>query len=107
MKMDKAPGTQTLAARHELRRYSDIRELIASQADPTPLVRANHVMPSAAFELCLKLEWFNPFGSIKDRTAAEHAGNNEGIAVAISPDSGFKYTSYFMDILGDEGNPQV
>ena len=59
-------------------------------------------------EFCFgKLEVDYDYGAIKDRTAAEHAGNNEGIAVAISPDSGFKYTSYFMDILGDEGNPQV
>lgn len=29
----------------------------------------------------------------------------EGIAVAVSPDSGIKYTSYFADLLGDEGLP--
>lgn len=29
----------------------------------------------------------------------------EGIAVGVSPDSGIKYTSYFADILGDEGLP--
>ena len=52
-----------------LRRYNDIRELIASPANPTPLVRLNRVVPPGAFELYLKLEWYNPFGSIKDRTA--------------------------------------
>jgi cysteine synthase A/cysteine synthase B len=51
-----------------LRRYDDIRELIGSAADPTPLVRLNHVLPSTA-QAYLKLEWLNPFGSIKDRTA--------------------------------------
>jgi cysteine synthase len=29
------------------------------------------------------------------------------IAVGISPDSGTKYASYFADILGDEGLPQI
>jgi cysteine synthase A/cysteine synthase B len=51
-----------------LRRYADIRELIGSPADPTPLVRLNRVVAPEG-EAYLKLEWFNPFGSIKDRTA--------------------------------------
>jgi cysteine synthase A/cysteine synthase B len=46
-----------------------VRELIANPENPTPLVRLNHVAPHAGFEIHLKLEWFNPFGSIKDRTA--------------------------------------
>ena len=58
-----------LEANAVLRRYLDIRDLIASPADPTPLVRLNRVVPEGAFELYLKLEWFNPFGSIKDRAA--------------------------------------
>jgi cysteine synthase len=29
----------------------------------------------------------------------------EGVAVAVSPDSGIKYTSYFAELLGDEGLP--
>ena len=52
-----------------VRRYDDIRDLIARPEDPTPLVRLNRVVPVAA-ELYLKLEWMSPFGSIKDRTAA-------------------------------------
>jgi cysteine synthase len=49
------------------RRYDDVRALIADVHNPTPLVRLNRVTPGTpAF---LKLEWFNPFGSIKDRTA--------------------------------------
>jgi cysteine synthase len=39
--------------------------------------------------------------------AAGFGGEKEGVAVAVSPDSGFKYASYFADVLGDEGNPQV
>ncbi len=49
------------------RRYADVRELIASPRNPTPLVRLNRV--AAGADAYLKLEWFNPFGSIKDRTA--------------------------------------
>ena len=52
-----------------LRRYTNIRELIGNPANPTPMVRVNRLVDSTAFELYLKLEWFNPFGSIKDRTA--------------------------------------
>ena len=52
-----------------LRRYESVRELVANQANPTPLVRVARVAPSATFQLYLKLEWFNPFGSIKDRPA--------------------------------------
>ncbi len=62
------PATRELGTDRARRRYADVRELIASPRDPTPLVRLNHVAPAglAAF---LKLEWMNPFGSIKDRTA--------------------------------------
>ncbi len=61
------PGVP-LAADPARRRYGDIRELIATPRDPTPLVRLNRVAPPG-LEAFLKLEWFNPFGSIKDRTA--------------------------------------
>ena len=39
--------------------------------------------------------------------AQEFGLGKQGLAVGISPDSGFKYASYFVDILGDEGNPNV
>jgi cysteine synthase A/cysteine synthase B len=50
------------------RRFGDVRELIASRVNPTPLVRLNRVVPRG-LEAYLKLEWMNPFGSVKDRTA--------------------------------------
>ena len=64
-----ADSQQRLDSNHALRRYDDVRELIANPENPTPLVRVNRVVPQGSFELYLKLEWFNPFGSIKDRTA--------------------------------------
>lgn len=67
--MSIATKHKLLGARPELSRYSDVRELIASVANPTPLVRTSRVAPDDTFELYLKLEWFNPFGSVKDRAA--------------------------------------
>ncbi len=54
---------------HTLHIYKNVIELIANPDNPTPLVRLNRVVPEMGFELYLKLEWFNPFGSIKDRAA--------------------------------------
>ncbi|MGQ0848354.1 MAG: PLP-dependent cysteine synthase family protein [Actinomycetota bacterium] len=61
-------ATQELVTNRELRRYDDLRQLLPDVDQPTPLVRLQRVVPSAQFYL--KLEWLNPFGSIKDRTAA-------------------------------------
>ena len=52
-----------------LRRFGDVRDLLPDIDNPSPLVRVNHVA-EPGFDVFLKLEWFNPFGSIKDRTAA-------------------------------------
>ncbi len=82
-----------LRSSHALRRYHDIRELIANPENPTPLLRLNRVVPSGAFEIYLKLEWFNPFGSVKDRIALymlralEKAGKLDGKKL-VEPTSG-------------------
>jgi len=57
-----------LTTDRQAQRYNDIRELLPDPDHPTPLVRVNRV--AAGTTLYLKLEWLNPFGSIKDRTAA-------------------------------------
>ncbi len=49
--------------------YDDIFELLPSVENPTPLVRIRKLNPSPEFKLYAKLEWFNPFGSVKDRAA--------------------------------------
>lgn len=67
--MSVVPEEKAMGSDRALRRYEDIRDLIGSVDDPTPLVRTNRIVPAGPFELYLKLEWFNPFGSIKDRTA--------------------------------------
>ena len=49
--------------------FDDISQLIGSRENPTPLVRLNRLPRSGEGEIFAKLEWMNPFGSIKDRTA--------------------------------------
>ncbi|MHB9024687.1 MAG: PLP-dependent cysteine synthase family protein [Armatimonadota bacterium] len=62
-----ANNSQSLASEPRLQRFDDVRALIGSVDNPTPLVRLNRVAPVGP--VYLKLEWYNPFGSIKDRTA--------------------------------------
>ena len=118
--------TPTIAPRQlnsnpALRRYDDIRELIANPANPTPLVRLNRVVPAGNFQVYAKLEWFNPFGSIKDRTAlfllkgmaergeldgkqlVEPSSGNTGIALAaLAALLGKKITITIPDGVPDE-----
>jgi cysteine synthase B len=54
---------------HEKRVYNDIFEMLPSEENPSPLVRINRLNPSRDFSLYAKLEWLNPFGSVKDRAA--------------------------------------
>ena len=49
--------------------YQDVFEMLPGVDNPTPLVRINRLNPSSEFTLFAKLEWMNPFGSIKDRAA--------------------------------------
>jgi len=49
--------------------FEDVFELLPSEENPTPLVRLRKLNPSPEFKLYAKLEWYNPFGSVKDRAA--------------------------------------
>ena len=49
--------------------YDSIVDLLPSVDNPTPLVRLNRVTPFEHTEVYAKLEWYNPFGSVKDRVA--------------------------------------
>ena len=78
--------------------YDSIVDLIGNPDNPTPMVKlSERFNPAADFDLFIKLEGFNPFGSIKDRTAlyllrgtnlsedqllAEPTAGNTGIALA-------------------------
>ena len=57
-----------LQSDRRLRRFEDVRQLLPDVDQPTPIVRLARVAPTN--QLYLKLEWLNPFGSIKDRAAA-------------------------------------
>lgn len=54
---------------HSTRVYDSILGLAANLENPTPLVRLNRVVPFEHAVVYGKLEWFNPFGSVKDRVA--------------------------------------
>jgi hypothetical protein len=60
----------SLQADPALRRFDDVRELIGSPANPTPLVRLNRVLPDGAFQLYPNLEWFSA------RNVPESAAND-------------------------------
>ncbi len=43
--------------------------MLPNVENPSPLVRINRLNTTVGFELYAKLEWLNPFGSVKDRAA--------------------------------------
>jgi len=82
---------------HQTRVYDDIFELLPSEENPSPLVRINHLNSSPDSNLYAKLEWMNPFGSVKDRAAYEmlrdleekgEVGNGRGIVEPTSGNTG-------------------
>src|SRR5437667_8864685 len=54
---------------HQTRVYNDVFELLPSEENPSPMVRINKMNPGPGFALEAKLEWYSPFGSVKDRAA--------------------------------------
>ncbi len=70
--------------------YNSITELIGK----TPLVKLNRVVPAGAADVYVKLEFFNPAGSIKDRIAlamieaAEASGDLKPGDTIVEPTSG-------------------
>jgi cysteine synthase B len=58
---------------HAARVYDSVLDMLPSEENPSPMVRINKLNPlqSQGFQLFAKLEWLNPFGSVKDRAAWE------------------------------------
>lgn len=54
---------------HSTRVYDSVLEMLPNVENPTPLVRLRRTSPSPNAALYAKLEWMNPFGSVKDRAA--------------------------------------
>ena len=83
---------------HDEQVFDSIADLIPSLENPTPMIRlGERFNPHADYDVLLKLEGMNPFGSIKDRTAlymlkglqlnegqslVEPSAGNTGIALA-------------------------
>src|SRR3989442_12825771 len=79
---------------HQSGVYNVVFELLASEENPSPLVRINRMNPAPEFQLYAKLEWYNPFGSVKDRAAwamlreLEEKGEVGGGRGLVEPTSG-------------------
>ena len=57
-------------ADHQRRVYDTILEMLSDEKNPTPILRLNKVVPFKHAKVYAKLEWYNPFGAVKDRVAA-------------------------------------
>jgi cysteine synthase/rhodanese-related sulfurtransferase len=55
---------------HVLRVYDSILGLLSNEDNPTPLVRLHKTVPFKHTAVYAKLEWYNPFGAVKDRIGA-------------------------------------
>jgi cysteine synthase/rhodanese-related sulfurtransferase len=63
---------------HKFRVYDSILGLLSGEDNPTPVVRLNRVTPFRHTQVYAKLEWYNPFGAVKDRIAANLVEDAEG-----------------------------
>jgi cysteine synthase/rhodanese-related sulfurtransferase len=75
-----------------LRRYDSILDLLPNVENPTPIVRLHRVTGFQHAQIYAKLEWYNPFGSVKDRVAANliraAEARGEEIENLVEPTSG-------------------
>src|ERR1041384_2652668 len=58
-----------LAINRQTKVYDSVFDMLPDELDTTPPVRLRRLAPEAEFGLYAKLEWMNPFGSVKDRAA--------------------------------------
>src|ERR1044071_1532836 len=82
---------------HATRVYENVFEMLPNEENPTPMVRLNRLNPAQEFPLYAKLEWMNPFGSVKDRAAwallqdleeRKEVGGQRGIVEPTSGNTG-------------------
>ena len=81
-------------ANHTTRVYDGMMEMLSTEENPTPMVRLRRVVPHTQARILAKLEWYNPFGSVKDRVAenlirdADEKGLLEEGQQLVEPTSG-------------------
>jgi len=77
--------------------FDNVFEMLPNEENPSPMVRINRLSIEGGFPLYAKLEWMNPFGSVKDRAAYEmlrdleergEVGNGRGIVEPTSGNTG-------------------
>ena len=77
---------------HNLRAYDSILDLLPSAENPTPIVRLRHIPAFRHAQVYAKLEWYNPFGAVKDRVAAnlirDAEEHGESLQNLVEPTSG-------------------
>ena len=72
--------------------YESLLDLMSGADNPTPLVRLGKTVPFRHAKVYAMLEWYNPFGAVKDMVAfslirdAEGRGTN--LAHLVEPTSG-------------------
>lgn len=55
---------------HNKRVYGNITGLLSNVDNPTPIVQINRIPSLKHTKIYAKLEWYNPFGAVKDRIAS-------------------------------------
>lgn len=68
-------------ADHRRRVYGSVAELRSGIDNPTPIVALRRVVPLQHARVYAKLEWYNPFGTVKDRVAAHLVDDAEARGV--------------------------
>ena len=118
LKQPRRPGKYAQPQRAGMRVYDSIVDLAPNPDNPTPMVRlSERSNPHAGYDVLLKLEGMNPFGSIKDRTAlymlrglhldsgqslVEPSAGNTGIALAAMANA----QNMPIEIAVPEGTPE-
>ncbi|MDR0837976.1 MAG: pyridoxal-phosphate dependent enzyme [Propionibacteriaceae bacterium] len=77
---------------NDLRSYESILDLLPSEQSPTPIVRLGRITGFEHAKVYAKLEWYNPFGAVKDRVAASLVRDAEArglrLETLVEPTSG-------------------
>lgn len=105
---------------YTLRVFDSTIDMLSNENNPTPIVRLNKVTPYKHTKVYAKLEWYNPFGAVKDRVAAnlvrdalerglkfeqlvEPTSGNTGMGLAmIANAKGFPFTATLSLAIPEE-----